>query len=283
MRALSSLLLGLLVSLPLQADVEVVSLQHRQSDEVMPALQPHLAEGGRLSGFGTRLFIDTSPDNLAQLRRILEALDRPPRQLQISVRQETDEERANAGLSVSGRIDAGDVRVRLPDTATGQGGGSLGLHDGKGVARARVWSSRDLANERIRQQVRVIEGSEAFIQAGVTLPLALREVTLDPYGAVIRESVVFEDIGTGFLARPTPAGDTVTLEIMPQHEKRVPGTRGTVRTQRLSTTVSGRLGEWIPLGGSISEDSGDARRFLSHSTADLRQHARILLKVDEVP
>jgi hypothetical protein len=55
-----------------------------------------------------------------------------------------------------------------------------------------------------------------------------------------------------------------------------------VNVQRVSTTVSGRLGEWMEIGGIISgrsfEESGDVYR-TTRATGDNR---RVLIKVEEV-
>jgi hypothetical protein len=48
---------------------------------------------------------------------------------------------------------------------------------------------------------------------------------------------------------PRLAGDTVTLEISPRRERLDPRQGGVIDLGAALTTVRGRLGEWIPLGG----------------------------------
>jgi len=104
-----------------------------------------------------------------------------------------------------------------------------------------------------------------------------------PGGAVVSESVVYRDLGTGFSAEPQLAGDNVTLTISPTHD--TPGRYGpgSANVQRLTTTVSGRLGEWIDLGGSVEERSGEESGVLRHSTRGGSTGRRVQLKVEELP
>jgi hypothetical protein len=56
-----------------------------------------------------------------------------------------------------------------------------------------------------------------------------------------------------------------------------------VNVQRLITTVSGRLGEWLELGGSVGEQSGSTGGIASYGTRSASRARRLLLKVEELP
>src|SRR5688572_25613092 len=87
-----------------QGGLEVIALRHRTAEQVLPALRPLLEPGATLTGHGTQLIVRTSPANLAELRRALDAIDRPARRLQISVRMEGAAERSVQEVEASGRI-----------------------------------------------------------------------------------------------------------------------------------------------------------------------------------
>ena len=111
--------------------------------------------------------------------------------------------------------------------------------------------------------------------------LPLRQVILTPLGAVVSESLVQRDLGTGFVAVPRVNGDRVTLEISPRDD--TPGPLpGSVNTQRLITTISGRLGEWLELGGSLGDQSGNSTGIASYGTQSASHRRRLLLKVEEL-
>src|SRR5258706_3150404 len=81
-----------------QNTLEIIGLRHRMAGEVIPSLQPLLEPGASLSGQGSQLFVRTSPGNLAELRRALQAIDRPARRLLISVRFDSSLEAASRGI-----------------------------------------------------------------------------------------------------------------------------------------------------------------------------------------
>ena len=84
------------------------------------------------------------------------------------------------------------------------------------------------------------------------------------------------------MAVPRVSGDRVTIDISPRDD--TPGPLpGSVNTQRLVTTVSGRLGEWIELGGASGEQGASGSGIASYGTRSASRQRRLLLKVDELP
>jgi hypothetical protein len=81
---------------------------------------------------------------------------------------------------------------------------------------------------------------------------------------------------------PRLNGDRVTLDISPRDD--TPGSLpGSVNSTRLVTTVSGRLGEWLELGGSVGEQSAAGSGIASYGTRIASRTRRLLLKVEELP
>lgn len=239
--------------------LETLTLKHRTAEQVLPVLQPLLEPGASLVGAGNKLFLRASVRNRAELRGVLDEIDRPLRRLMISVRHGGELSGQEGGAQVAGRIGAGGAEVG-----------------------ARVYSSRSARDENIVQQVQTVEGGRALINVGQSLPLPLQQVVLTPAGAVVSRTVVFQELGTGFHAEPRLAGDRVTLDISPRHDTPGP-VPGSANLQRLSTTVSGRLGEWLPLGGSVQDTSGEQAGTVHYGTRNARDTRRIWLKVDELP
>ena len=279
--ALACLLALLVGTVHAQQQLEIIDLKSRTAEQVLPQLRPFVEPGGTLSGMNNKIFIRASAANRQQIRELLAAIDRPPRRLLISVRQDADSTATASGGEVSGRVTSGDVRVESRRTVVG--GAGVEVRRGGDVVRGQAYDERSAGSERVAQQVQVVEGGKAFINVGTSVPVPLRQVVMSPGGAVVSETVVYRDLGTGFSAEPQLAGDNVTLTISPTHD--TPGRYGpgSANVQRLTTTVSGRLGEWIDLGGSVEERSGEESGVLRHSTRGGSTGRRVQLKVEELP
>lgn len=150
------------------------------------------------------------------------------------------------------------------------GAGSAGQHYG----------TRDLSSPEGSQAVEVMEGGRALIRTGVSMPITLTQFVAGPNGGWVAQSTVIRDLGSGFLAHPTLNGDRVTVEILPQTETLADPVSGRVDSSHLATTVSGRLGAWISLGG-INLNAATAESGGGHyGTRASLEHTRILLRVD---
>jgi hypothetical protein len=203
-----------------QYSLEILSLRHRTADQVLPTLQPLVEPGGTLTGQGSQLLVRTSAANLAELRRALEAIDRPARRLQISVRFDDSLDASRRALGASGRIGSDGSRVEI---------------------RAR--DSRAIAEERVDQRVQVLEGGHAMIYTGQSQPVRERRLIQTPGGVVSQEVTVLQDTRMGFEVVPRVAGSTVQVEIA--------GSSG-------YTTASGPLGQWFELG-AVAGPAGSRR------------------------
>ena len=243
--------------------LEIISLRHRSAEQLLPQIAPFVEPGGALSGMNDKLFLRASGRNQAEIRELVAALDTPPRRLMISVRQDGADSGAERGAGVSGRVDVG------------AGGTSIS-------GRGHLYQSDNRSRREVSQQVQTIDGGLAAIMVGQSFLLPLRQLILTPQGAVVAESFVQRDLGTGFVAVPRLSGERVTLEIRPRDD--TPGPLpGSVNTQRLFTTVSGRLGEWMEVGGSVAELSGSVGASARGGAESASRQRRLLLKVEELP
>jgi len=247
-----------------QQELEVIPLKSRTPDQVLPALLPLVEPGGALTAANNQLFLRASRQNREDIKRALAAMDVPLRSLIIRVSQTRGVDESDRGGRAQGQVVLGS-RTRVEGQAT-------------------VWDTRSQRQESGSQMVQTVEGGRAFIQVGRSLPIPMRQVTYGPQGPVVTDSVQYYDVGQGFYVEPRLAGDRVTLEISQQADAPLHSRSGlpAAHVQRLATTVSGRLGEWIQLGGVGQEASGDQRGTLNLSTRELRDARAIWLKVEEV-
>ncbi len=254
-----------------QSALEIIPLKHRTVEQVLPTLRPLLEPGGALSGQANQLIVRTSPANLAEIRRVLEAIDTPLRRLLISVRFETEAEASRRALEARGTLRSGDAAITTAPVPADRTRLELRLRD-----------SRAALDERVDQRVQVIEGGRAFIASGESRPLRQRQVIQTPGGPVITETTVLHDVATGFEVVPRLSGDTAILEIAPRREAAGTVVHGTVLVQRAVTTVSARLGEWVELGGMDGASAREGSGILAAREARAAESRRIWLKVEEI-
>ena len=266
--------------------LEVIPLNYRTAEQVIPVLKPLLDAQGSISGIQNQLVVRTSARNLADIKKVLATLDAMPRRLLITVRQDADSSREGFGAEASGRITAGSATTTL--RSGGAGGGVVEARRGDDVIRGRVESTRSLDADRNTQTLQVLEGSSAFIRVGQSVPV--RQVQRAVVDGQLVDRVIdgteYRDVMSGFYALARLAGDQVTLEITPQTdplarpEQNLP--RGSVNVQRVATTVAGRLGEWIEVGGVIQAASTERSAILGSTRSTAAENRRVLLKVEEI-
>jgi type II secretory pathway component GspD/PulD (secretin) len=155
--------------------LEIIPLRHRTADQVIPVLRPLVEPGGTLSGQSNQLIIRTSPGNLADIRRALDAIDKPARRLTISVRFDGARDSSRQSFDASARV--GSARPGID---------------------VNVQDRSMRAGEQVDQRLQVLEGSAAFISSGTSRPVQQG----------------FQEIQSGFSVIPRLSGDNVTLEIV---------------------------------------------------------------------
>lgn len=265
-------MLGLAGSRPLYADypIEVIELQSRTLDEVIPVIRPLLDADDSVTGMGNNLVLKAPPGRVREIRKLLLELDRPPRRLLITVGNEGDVARSSRGYSGSVDIRSGDgqVSINSPGNTGDASSARIRLHD-----RATQRSSTS------GYQVQALEGRPAWINSGTRVPVSGVERYYRNGVPHERRTTQLQDVSSGFYVVPQLQGDSVQLEIL-QHDDRAARGRGAVSTQGTGTVVRGRLGEWLGLGGintRTDSSQGGLGRSVTSQDSEIR---RISVKVD---
>lgn len=127
------------------------------------------------------------------------------------------------------------------------------------------------------QQVQATEGFPALIQVGQSVPIT--STGTDSYGQ-IHQQTQYRDVMRGFYATATVIGDRVQVTISNYQDRLSRSQPGAIDMQETDTRVSGRIGEWITIGGideqGRSSQSGTLR---SYSTQGQQDYG-LRLKVD---
>ena len=269
-RLLLSVLL-LCCAVPALADypLTIIELKGRTVEEMIPIIRPLVEPDGAVTGMQNQLIIRAAPEKVAEIRQLLEKLDHPPRQLMIYVRQ-------GAATTASDSQLQADVNAMVGKDAkviVGQ----------KGPEGVRVYarSAGTRSDLDATQQIRTVEGKAAFIASGQSVPI--EEQTTYAAGGVLHHqtTTTYHDATTGFYVIPRLVGDRVTLEISPHMER--PGAHfGEYEIQQAHTVVSGRLGEWITVGGTTQTGGTEQSDILRSASTRGREDRTIQLLVEEI-
>ena len=149
------------------------------------------------------------------------------------------------------------------------------------VLRYQTLSTRAEGDESNVHVVQTVDGQPAFISAGESVPLPDQTVVVTGAGAVVQDSIHYRDVTSGFYVIPHVNRDEVTLQIAPQLES-AGHSGGAIDIQHVQSTASGRLGEWIELGGIEHNQSGSSGSTVVSTRRHDARSRSIWVKVEEI-
>ncbi len=271
MKRLLLLLLLIYPGMLVAADpMEIIELKARTVGEVIPIIKPLVEPNGTVTGMNNQLIIRAKPEQIAEVRRVLASIDRPARKLIIYVRHGATHDLDRDGVRA-------DINAKLGKHTTITTGRSIRPES----ARISVRSSSTNSQLNATQHIQALEGRPAFIATGKSVPI--NEQTTYIAGGVMQQqnTVRYRDVTTGFYVTPHLHGSQVTLNISP-HMERQGSIHGTYDITEADTTVRGKIGEWISIGGiSNRVDSQDSDILRRSQTSGHDQHS-IQLLVEEI-
>ena len=274
------LVLVLLASSVQAGSIATIQLQNRPAEEIIPIVKPMLGADDAISGQGFRIFLRSSPQTLSQVKSMIEALDIAAKTLQISVFQGNTRGLSALGIGANIQLESADTGIDIGTDNNKQGGGSITYSTSNGSGSINSTSTRMRLQDNPIHQIRVTEGTEAYIETGERIPYF--------YGAAWRGrrgfvgSIEYKDAITGFYVLPRVRGDNVVLEVSPFKSTQSNTDGDNIDTLSAGTTVTGRIGEWILVGG-VTEQLEQAQSATGTTVAtQSRGNTGIWIKADLV-
>ena len=242
------LLATLLATGTFAAELTVIELRNRTAEEILPVLRPLAGQQVGLSGVDYKLIVRGTPEEIAKIREVLAVLDRAPRQLLISVRYGGAPQKKTSDVGANANI--------------GNGGAQVSVHGNV---------STSSASDSAVSSIRVLEGNSAHISTGQSVPVvtAFLPTQYNKRTTSIGIATDYRELESGFNVLPLLSGDRVLLDIATQQQRMNDGNAGTTNTQRVNTTVAGKLGEWIELG-SVTATGTEQRSSVATVGAERR-------------
>jgi hypothetical protein len=249
------------------------------AEKLVPVLQPMLGPEDRITPFRNKLIVRAPRHRQDNILELLEELDRPLRNILISVRY---------GNSVSGESSARDIDVRYRDADRGvridagaQPDDQVVVYKGssrddKIQVRAVSKNRFSTENENTLSQIRVLEGTQGFLQVGKEMPQN-QFVLLHPAG--FGNTTEYRMVGSGIYVVPQIVKDKVRLELFTSQQKPQSGNRNVIEKTDAQSVLLVEPDVWTPFAGTNtsvqSQGSGKV-----YSTRDLQQGNKALeLKV----
>ncbi len=261
--------------------LEIIELKSGVVSDIVPVLKPLVAEGGTVTGMNSKIIIKSTPSNLKQLKEVLAQLDKAPRRLMISVKQNVDGSLKTSEDGLSGRYVSGNVRIESPDISN-EGAIIQGQDSDGNVIRYRTLETRSNIEDRNVFRVQTLEGHHAHIDVGNSVPIPTQSAVVTGAGIVIQNGVEYRDVTSGFYVLPRIQGDNVTLLVAPRLSRVTPGQAAIFDIQEVETTATGRLGEWIEIGGTTQHYNNDSRANVIRTKQRGQEQRNVLIKVEEI-
>ncbi|MEE9266769.1 MAG: hypothetical protein V3V86_08590 [Gammaproteobacteria bacterium] len=262
---------------------EVFTIGYRPVDEMIQILRPMVPRPGSVSGAYGKIVVRTTPANMREVKEILATLNRAPSNLLISVRHSINEEVRRDLFEAFGEVSGSNVGL-----STGRGSGSgrglvISHQDGDQEAGVRVDKTQTVASNSGTQRVRVLEGREAFIQSGRSVPVTDQRVVVSSTGVTtVQTSTGFRNVGSGFTVRARlNDDDRVTVEIFPRHNRLDSGS-GAIDVREASTVVTSPLGRWMEIGRIGAASSENTRGIGASSSTTTSSDTVTYLKVERL-
>lgn len=223
--------------------IEIIQLKNRQAQTIIPMIKPMLSPGAKVSGSKYTLIVKTDPQNFTEIKKIVDALDKPAKTFIITIKR--DHEYHNRHEKILGQTDT-----------KGYGNGN--------------------------QAIRVLEGHEAFIKTGEEVPFqGLATNSLTGNNAVYTQYKDVTT-GFYVKPRMVGHGQ-VLIKLRQQRMRLNRNGRQRVLSQSTDTTVTAPIGQWVQIGGISQRSSRSRETNVVYRTRDKNDsNMGIWLKIELV-
>jgi len=275
--------LGLLATAAWADSISTIQLQSRPAEEIIPIVKPMLGANDSITGQGFQIFVRTTPENLAQIKQMISKLDVAAKQLKISVFQGNDRDVRALSMEGSARYQDRNANVSIGSTGNQSRGADVHLSTRGGSATSHTLSTRGRLTDNPIHTLRVSEGTQGFIETGESIPyFSAGGGWFGGRRNYIDGNIEYKDVTTGFYVLPRVNGDQVILNVSPFKQSQSNTRGGELNTQSASTQITGKLGQWLPIGGTTEQVQRTSTSIGSYQTTQSRNNESIWIKAELV-
>jgi len=228
MRLLVSLFLLVVTSLSFAEQTTQVYDTYLPANKLIPILEPLLGPNDKITGYHNKLFVKAEPATQDELLRVLQELDRPLKNVQISLRY-------GDNTVIQQQHQAAEVKV------------FRGSSINKGVDVEVVSkSSMDSHVDNADSQVRVLEGEQGILEIGDEVPI--QQITqLGNWQTSTTQH--YKTVGHELYVVPKLVEDKIRIEIFTSNQRMKQKQDNTIEKTTAATVLLVAPGEWTPMAG----------------------------------
>ena len=241
------------------------------AQSLLPMIEPLYRNQAKLTARNNSLIVKAPEPIIQEIAELLQQLDKPLRNLLIEVSSALDSNDTLEQDSIEGRIKPGSdvvIRSRAPDA--GSSNTTIRYKKDGTVVKTTHTRRSSSRNSPDSYRIRAVEGTWAYIQIGQRVPYYNTEGTYGIKNHYWNKSVQFEDVTSGVEVLPTLNGNNVTLKVRPHNRSMNRQYPDRINTRSIDTVVTGKLGQWIYLGGAINQLNESSSGY-THSTRRLTE------------
>lgn len=258
------LLLAAMLCLPAAQAVELQNeiIYSARATELAPVIAPMAAPEGGVTVYQDQLIIRSTPEKIALIRDTLKKLDRPLKNLRVSVRygQEQSESRRNIGADGRVHIGNGDVSGRV---------------------NVQARDDQRQSQRRDDYSITASEGSTVFVATGQDIPvLSVVSGGMNGNGAVIGNRYVPVQSGMEVTPRLQPDGHVMLAIRFRQAEA---DRRGIINSASTETQIQASLGQWTALSQVTQSVEVNRSSLTGQSQQQKNSRAPLEILVEEAP
>lgn len=231
MRILIAMLLVLSTSLAWAQQTTEVYETYLPANKLVPILEQLLGPDDKITGYHNKLFVKASPAVQDELLRVLQEIDRPLRNIQVSLRYADN-------LDLEAQSTSADANVVVY-----HGGSNKSGVDVEVVSKKRFSTNAEKADH----QIRVLEGEQGALDVGQDVPVE-QIVMLGPWqSGSVKE---YRSVGNQLYVVPHIVKDKIRIEVFTTNQRMKMKSDGKIQKTDAETVVLVEPGEWTPIAGS---------------------------------
>ncbi|HAG96615.1 MAG: hypothetical protein CMK83_05290 [Pseudomonadales bacterium] len=216
------------------------------ANKLVPILEPLLGPDDKVTAYHNKLFVKASPAVQDELLAVLQEIDRPLKNIQVSLRYADNSQLEAQNQSAQGQI----VVYKGSSRESGV--------DVQVVNKNRFSTHVDSADH----QIRVLEGEQGVLEVGKDVPVD-QFVFLGPLQTgTVKE---YRSVSNQLYVVPKLVKDRVRIEVYTSNQRMKRNSDNQIQKMDAQTIVVVEPGIWTPLAGT-TRSTQDASNAVSYST-----------------